>query len=441
MTGEHTAGHGRHLLLGALGVVFGDIGTSPLYAVRECFLAQKLPITHENVLGILSLIFWALILIISVKYVAFILRADNRGEGGNLALMALVVGRTRKRAPIRPLFIFLGLVGTSLLFADAMITPAISVLSAVEGLQVESALFHPLIIPLSLIILVLLYFGQHFGTSRIGGIFGPVILLWFVVLAVVGVQSILQTPSVLRAINPVHAMAFFFDNGWLAFMVMGSVFLVVTGGEALYADMGHFGRVPIQQAWTFVALPGLLLNYFGQGALLLRAPEALDNLFYQTVPPWGVLPLVLLATIATIIASQATISGTFSLANTAIQLGYFPRLEVRQTSEKSIGQIYVPLVNWTFMLGTAALVVGFHSSSNLAAAYGVAVSTTMLATTMFLYFVAVRVWRWPQWRAVMLTAPFLCIDTTFFTSNLLKIPAGGWMPVVVGVLIYTLMDT
>ncbi|HTT09031.1 MAG TPA: potassium transporter Kup [Gammaproteobacteria bacterium] len=440
--GEHTAGYSRYLVLGALGVVFGDIGTSPLYAIRECFLAhEQLSITHDNVLGILSLIFWVLILVISIKYVALMLRADNRGEGGNLALMALVVGRTRKRAPARPLFIFLGLVGTSLLFADAMITPAISVLSAVEGLQVESHLFHPVIIPLSLIILVLLYVGQHYGTARIGGIFGPIVLLWFMVLALIGLQSIWQTPAVLQALNPYYALGFFTNNGWLAFMVMGSVFLVVTGGEALYADMGHFGRVPIQIAWTFVALPSLLLNYFGQGALLLRAPEAASNLFYQTVPAWGVLPMVLLATMATIIASQATISGAFSVANSAIQLGYCPRLEVQQTSAKSIGQIYVPMVNWVFMLGTAALVLGFRNSSRLAAAYGVAVSTTMLATTLFLYFVTRRIWRWPRWLALTLLTPFLGIDAIFFTSNLLKIPAGGWMPVVVGVVIFTLMDT
>jgi KUP system potassium uptake protein len=429
-------------MLCALGVVFGDIGTSPLYALRECFLAhEKLSITQDNVFGVLSLIFWALILVISIKYVALILRADNRGEGGNLALMALVVGRTRKRAPLRPLFIFLGLVGTSLLFADAMITPAISVLSAVEGLEVESALFRPMVIPLSLIILVFLYVGQHYGTARIGNIFGPIVLLWFAVLAFVGLQSVWQTPEVLQALNPYHSVRFFTDNGWLGFMVMGSVFLVVTGGEALYADMGHFGRVPIQLAWTCVALPSLLLNYFGQGALLLRTPEAAANIFYQTVPSWGVLPMVVLATAATVIASQATISGTFSVANSAIQLGYSPRLEVQQTSRESIGQIYMPLVNWVFMLGTIALVLGFRDSSRLAAAYGMAVSTTMLATTLFLYFVALRVWRWPVWAAALLTAPFLCIDMAFFTSNLLKIPAGGWMPVIVGVVIYTLMDT
>ena len=431
------------LMLGALGVVFGDIGTSPLYALRECFLSahHRTPATHENVLGVLSLIVWALILVISIEYVCIILRADNRGEGGILALMALVVGNSRKSAATRPVFVVLGLVGASLLFADAMITPAISVLSAVEGLKVETSVFDPWVVPIAIGILVGLYMNQRHGTARIGAIFGPIMLLWFSVLGIIGIVSVAQNPGVLEAIYPWHAINFFLENRWHAFKVMGSVFLVITGGEALYADMGHFGRKPIQLAWFGVVIPGLLLNYFGQGALLLRSPKVLPNLFYETVPDWALLPMVVLATVATVIASQAVISGAFSVANSAVQLGYSPRLEIRQTSASSVGQIYVPLVNWIFMAGTLALVVGFEESSALAAAYGVAVATTMLATTLFLFFVARRVWGWPVLPSALLAAPFLCIDTTFFSSNLLKIPAGGWMPVLVAVVIYTLMDT
>ncbi|MGQ0658999.1 MAG: potassium transporter Kup [Chromatiales bacterium] len=431
------------LMLGALGVVYGDIGTSPLYALRECFLAthHAIAVNEANVLGVLSVIFWVLILIISVEYVGFILRADNRGEGGILALMALVVGRTRSSAASRPLFIVLGLIGAALLFADAMITPAISVVSAVEGLKVQTALFQPFVVPISLLILIVLYLFQRHGTARIGAVFGPFIVLWFTTLGVIGVSSIAQTPEVLKALNPVHAVQFFVENGWVAFMTMGSIFLVVTGGEALYADMGHFGRKPIQYAWFGLVLPGLALNYFGQGALLLRSPEVLENLFYEAVPGWALLPLVVLATAATVIASQAVISGAFSVASQAVQLGFSPRLTIRQTSEKAIGQIYVPGINILFMIGTLGLVVGFQNSSNLAAAYGVAVSTTMLATTLLLFLATRRVWKWSRLASVAFIIPFLCIDTTFFTSNLLKIPAGGWLPVLFAIVIYTLMDT
>ncbi len=431
------------LMLGALGVVYGDIGTSPLYALRECFLASHhaLAVDEANVLGVLSVIFWVLILVISIEYVAFILRADNRGEGGILALMALVVGRTRKESVTKPLFIFLGLVGAALLFADAMITPAISVLSAVEGLEVETALFRPFVVPIAVTILVVLYLSQRYGTARIGAVFGPVMMLWFTTLGIVGIAQIIQEPHVLRALNPAYAVDFFMHNQWVAFKVMGSVFLVVTGGEALYADMGHFGRKPIQYAWFGLVLPGLALNYFGQGALLLRSPEVLESLFYQTVPTWALLPMVALATVATVIASQAVISGAFSVANQGIQLGFVPRLTIMQTSAKAIGQIYVPAVNWVFMFGTLGLVLSFGESGRLAAAYGVAVSTTMLATTLFLFFVARRVWKWSVPASILLAIPFLCIDLTFFTSNLLKIPVGGWLPVVFAVIIYFAMDT
>jgi KUP system potassium uptake protein len=440
---NHRAAGLPALALGALGVVYGDIGTSPLYALRECFLSEhhSLPVSEANVLGILSVMTWVLILIISIEYVVFILRADNRGEGGILALMALVVGRARKQSRTKPLFVFLGLVGASLLFADAMITPAISVLSAVEGLKVETELFQPYVVPIAVLILIALYLSQRVGTASIGAVFGPIMLLWFGTLGFIGLGHVIEAPWVLKALNPVYAARLFIDNGWLAFQVMGSVFLVVTGGEALYADMGHFGRRPIQFAWFGLVLPGLALNYYGQGAVLLQSPDVLPSLFYRTVPEWALLPLVAMATAATVIASQAVISGAFSVANQGVQLGFLPRLTIKQTSEKTIGQIYLPAVNWLFMLGTLGLVLSFQESGRLAAAYGVAVSTTMLATTLFLSFVARRVWQWSLPASILVSVPFLCIDVTFFTSNLLKIPAGGWLPVVFAVLIYLVMDT
>ena len=364
------AGLRQGATLAALGVVFGDIGTSPLYALRECFndAHHALVVSEANVLGVLSVMFWVLVLVISVEYVLFILRADNDGEGGILALMALVVNRTRKHQRWRGVFAGLGLIGASLLFADAMITPAISVLSAVEGLKVETPVLAPYVMPLAAGILCGLYGFQRFGTARLGAVFGPVIALWFTSLGILGLASIAQTPAVLAALNPLHALRFFVDNGWLSFLVMGSVFLVVTGGEALYADMGHFGRKPIQRAWFALVLPGLTLNYLGQGALLLREPAALDHLFYASVPGWGLFPMVVLATAATVIASQAVISGAFSVANSAVQLGYAPRLDIRQTSSSAMGQIYIPSVNWVFMAGTLLLVLVFKESSALAAA-------------------------------------------------------------------------
>ena len=437
------AGLRKGATLAALGVVFGDIGTSPLYALRECFndAHHVLVVSEANVLGVLSVMFWVLVLVISVEYVLFILRADNDGEGGILALMALVVNRTRKHQRWRGVFAGLGLIGASLLFADAMITPAISVLSAVEGLKVETPVLAPYVMPLAAGILCGLYGFQRFGTARLGAVFGPVIALWFTSLGILGLASIAETPAVLAALNPLHALRFFVDNGWLSFLVMGSVFLVVTGGEALYADMGHFGRKPIQRAWFALVLPGLTLNYLGQGALLLREPAALDHLFYAAVPGWGLFPMVVLATAATVIASQAVISGAFSVANSAVQLGYAPRLDIRQTSSSAMGQIYIPSVNWVFMAGTLLLVLVFKESSALAAAYGVAVSTTMLATTLFLYFVARHVWGWRRPLAAAVAIPFLCIDLTFFSSNLAKIPAGGWLPVVFALVLYSMMVT
>lgn len=431
------------LMLGALGVVFGDIGTSPLYALRECFLSndRALALQPENILGVLSVMFWVLIIIISIEYVTFVLRADNNGEGGILSLMALLVTKAKGQTRWRRYFVALALIGAALIFADAMITPAISVISAVEGLKAQTPALAPYVVPVALLILVVLFAAQHVGTARIGRVFGPLMLLWFVALGLIGLNSLWQTPEVLAALNPLHAVNFFLNNGVLAFLVMGSVFLVVTGGEALYADMGHFGRRPIRNAWFFIALPGLMLNYLGQGALLLRDPTHLEHLFFATVPGGLVLPLVLMATCASTIASQAVISGAFSVASSAVQLGFMPRLEIRQTSSDAIGQVYLPAVNWMLMLGTVGLVLWFQESGRLAAAYGVAVSTTMLATSILLYFVARHVWMLRRPVALLLVVPFLCIDSLFFSANLMKIPAGGWMPAVVALLIYLLMTT
>jgi KUP system potassium uptake protein len=438
---SHDAGHEKKplpaLVLGSLGVVFGDIGTSPLYALRECFLNnQNIGPQPENVLGVLSLILWALIIVISIEYVVFILRADNRGEGGILALMSLVVRRNRDRQLQRSVFMVLGLFGAALLCADAMITPAISVLSATEGLEHASHAFEGWGLPIAFGILIALYLVQYQGTDRIGVVFGPVMLLWFATLGLVGVASVAQTPEVLWAIDPIYAIEMFHTHGFEAFAVVGTVFLVVTGGEALYADMGHFGRLPVRIGWFLVALPGLALNYLGQGAQLLRDPHQVENLFYSLVPGWSVGALVLLATLATVIASQAVITGAFSLASQAVNLGFSPRLEIRQTSAHAIGQVYVPSINYVFMCGTLGLVLAFQTSSALAGAYGTAVSTTMLATTVFLYGVARNLWGWSRIASFAFMAPFFCIDFAFFSSNLLKIPDGGWLPLVVGAVIY-----
>ncbi len=436
---------GRYLFtlaLGALGIVYGDIGTSPLYALRESFHANHgLPPTPGNVLGILSLIFWSLIIVISIKYLVFIMRADNDGEGGILALTSLVTPLQVKRGGGRWLLILLGLFGTALLYGDGVITPAISVLSAVEGLGVITPFFEPYILPLTIGILAVLFIAQRFGTGGIGRVFGPITVVWFVTLAVLGVVQIVQQPSVLAAANPTHAVSFLTENGWRGFLVLGSVFLVVTGGEALYADMGHFGRRPIRLVWFVVVLPALLINYFGQAALILGNPSAAENPFYMMVPTWALYPVVILATMATVIASQALISGAFSLTAQAVQLGYLPRVLIRHTSRKEYGQIYVPEINWLLMLACIGLVFGFRSSSNLAAAYGVAVTMTMAITTILFYFVARERWRWPLWVVAPLALFFLVIDIAFFAANALKIPQGGWFPLVVAVGIFTLMTT
>jgi KUP system potassium uptake protein len=430
------------LSLTALGVVYGDIGTSPLYAIRECFFGEYgIEATPANILGVLSLIFWSLLVVISIKYLVLILRADNRGEGGILALMALARPEGGSRQGGRWSLIGLGLFGAALLYGDGMITPAISVLSAVEGLHVATPLFNPYVIPITIGILITLFIFQHRGTAGVGAVFGPVTLIWFAVLAVLGLRGIISDPRVLGAVNPVYGMEFFLHNGLRGFLVLGAVFLVVTGGEALYADMGHFGRRPIRLTWFGVVLPALLLNYFGQGALLLGSPEASHNPFYRLAPSWALYPLVVLATAAAVIASQAVISGAFSLTRQAIQLGYSPRLEIDHTSSEEIGQIYIPPVNWALMLASVGLVVGFRSSSNLAAAYGMAVTTTMVITTMLFYVVARDLWQWRPWSAGLVAGVLLLVDLSFFGANVIKIEHGGWFPLVVALAVFTLMTT
>ncbi|MBA3297485.1 MAG: potassium transporter Kup [Acidobacteria bacterium] len=438
--------HGKYLAaltVGALGVVYGDIGTSPLYALRECFHgAHAIAPTIENVLGVLSLIFWSLTLIISIKYLIFVMRADNDGEGGILALMALVSKQPEgKDKTTRAVLIVLGLFGAALLYGDGMITPAVSVLGAIEGVNVATTLFEPYIVPIAVVILVTLFAIQSKGTALVGKLFGPVMIVWFVTIAVLGVLWIVQTPHVLVAFDPRYALSFFSRNGWHAFVVLGSVFLVVTGGEALYADMGHFGRRPIRIAWFGLVMPALILNYLGQGALLISNPAAATSPFYLLAPRWALWPLVALATMAAIIASQALISGAFSLTRQAIQLGYSPRLSIDYTSEQRQGQIYMPQINWALMLATIGLVIGFKTSSALAAAYGMAVTSTMVITTLLTYLVARRSWGISRTVALSLAAFFLLLELAFFGANLIKILHGGWFPLAIGAVIYTFLST
>jgi len=442
----HADRRGRYLLtlaLAALGVVYGDIGTSPLYAMREAFLGtHAIPVSPGNVLGVLSLVFWSLVIVVTIKYHVVIIRADNKGEGGVLALMALVNGsRLARGLSPRRIMIILGIFGSALLYADGALTPAISVLSAVEGLQIATPALATWVIPITLAILIGLFLLQSRGTARIGAVFGPVMVVWFLTLGVLGLSEIVVRPGVLAAVSPHYAVQFFADDVRRGFIVLGAVFLVVTGGEALYADLGHFGHRAIQIAWFSVALPCLLLNYFGQGALLLRDPVAVENPFYHLAPRWALYPLIALATAATIIASQAVISGAFSLTRQAVQLGYSPRLRIEHTSSREIGQIYVPLVNWGLMLLTCVLVLGFETSSHLAGAYGVALSALMLITTLMFYVMSREVWRWSFARAAAVAGLFLCVDLPFFAANSLKIRYGGWVPLVIALVIFTLMTT
>ncbi len=437
----HVSGTTAALALGALGIVYGDIGTSPIYAMRESFDHAGLAVTVENAYGIASVVFWALIIVISIKYLALVMRADNHGEGGILALTALVGPKSGRPTGALAAVITMGVFGTALLYGDGLITPAISVLSAVEGFEVASTAFADFVIPVAIVILVGLFAVQRHGTARISRIFGPVMLLWFSTLAVLGLRQVLEHPSVVRAVSPTYAITFFSDEPLRAFIALGSIFLVVTGGEALYADMGHFGRRPIQISWYVLVLPALLLNYFGQAALLGASPEMIESPFYQLAPSWGTLPLAVLATVATIIASQALISGAFSLTAQAVQLDYLPRVKIVHTSPHHIGQIYVPIVNWLLMIGCVGLVIGFKSSSNLASAYGIAVTMTMLITTLLFFRVARDRWEWSLGRALAVCIPLLIVDIAFLSANVPKIVSGGWFPLVVGLLLVTLMTT
>ncbi len=433
----------------AVGVVYGDIGTSPLYAIRECFHgAHAVPVTPANVLGVLSLVIYALLVIISIKYIAIVLRADNHGEGGILALTALILpSRARTRAGSvgaaagRPVLVALGIFGTALLYGDGMITPAISVLGAVEGLEVVTPVLGSSIVPITVAILVALFAIQRYGTHRVGGLFGPVVIVWFVTIAGLGLLWVVRAPGVLGAFDPLQGVNFLLTNGAMGFAVLGAVFLVVTGGEALYADMGHFGKGPIRLAWVALVLPSLVLNYLGQGALLLTNPGAAEQPFFLLAPSWALLPLVVIATAAAVIASQALISGSFSLTRQAIQLGYAPRLDVEHTSSRERGQIYVPQVNWALMAATILIVIGFGSSSAVAAAYGIAVAMTMVITVLLLYVVMTERWRWPLPLALGVTGVFLAVDLAFLGANLLKVAQGGWLPLAIGALLFTLMTT
>lgn len=421
--------------------MFGDIGTSPLYAFRECFHPHLgLAVTPENILGILSLIFWSMTIAISGKYMVVVLRADNKGEGGILSLMALAREKLNK-TNMEFVILSLGLIGAALLYGDGVITPAISVLSAVEGIAVVAPGASDWIIPITCTILAFVFLFQVAGTSRIGFVFGPLILIWFIVIGYLGVEWIIQYPEVLSALNPFYAADFFVRNGWLGLTVLGSVVLVITGGEALYADMGHFGRKPIRLAWYFIAMPGLVLNYFGQGALLLHSPESISNPFYLLAPASFQVPLIVIATLATVIASQALISGVFSLTRQAVQLGFWPRIQIIHTSSREIGQIYVPFINWALLFGVIWLVIAFKSSGGLAAAYGLAVTATMIITTVLAYVVSQRLWNWPLWLSISLFLPLLIIDVAFFIPNALKFTHGGWVPILIGFVIYLLMTT
>lgn len=429
------------LALAALGIVYGDIGTSPLYAIKEVFAgAHPVPVMPDNVLGILSLIFWSLAIVVSIKYVAFIMRADNRGEGGIMALMALALRKAEGRRG-RAAIMLAGIAGAALFYGDGVITPAISVLSAVEGLEVATPALKAYVIPVTIGVLVALFAFQREGTAGIGALFGPIMCLWFGTLALLGIVNILAEPGVVKSLNPAYGYVFLASNPWLGFLALGGVVLALTGAEALYADMGHFGRKPIQLAWFGLVLPALVLNYFGQGALLLHSPAAIQNPFYLLAPNWALYPLVALATAATVIASQAVISGAFSITRQAIQLGYSPRMEVQQTSEREIGQIYLPGINWALLLAVIALVLGFRSSTNLGAAYGIAVTGTMVITTILAFIVVRRLWGWGWVRSGLLIAFFLAIDLAFFAANAIKIEDGGWFPLVFGLGVFTLMST
>ncbi|MFN7834643.1 MAG: potassium transporter Kup [Burkholderiaceae bacterium] len=430
------------LILGAVGVVYGDIGTSPLYALKEVFSASHgVPLNEANLLGVISLIVWGLALVVSLKYITLILRADNNGEGGIMALMALALSSVTAQSRWHIPLTFIGLVGAAMFFGDGIITPAISVLSAIEGIEVATPAFQPYLVPLTVLVLFGLYFVQRKGSAGIGRSFGPVMLVWFLALAAMGIYNIIQEPGILWALSPLPAFYFATSNPWITFIALGAIVLAFTGAEALYADMGHFGKRPMRLAWSLIVFPSLALNYLGQGALLLSDPEAVVNPFFHQLGEWSIYPLVALATLATIIASQATISGTFSMVQQAISLGFLPRMRVIYTSDKEIGQIYIPFVNWVQLSVVIMAVVGFGSSSNLAAAYGIAVTTTMATTTMLTFFVIRYRWRYSAWLCWFATAFFFSIDLTLFSASALKIAHGGWFPLVLGLIMLIIMLT
>ena len=430
------------LALAALGVVYGDIGTSPLYTMKEVFAGlHPIPLVPANILGIVSLILWSLIIVVSIKYVVFIMRADNRGEGGIMALIALALQGAKGNPKREKAIMVAGLLGAGMFYGDGMVTPAISVLSALEGLEVATPALRPFVIPLTLAVLFVLFFYQRRGTASVGALFGPVMMVWFATLGVLGLVNIAASPVVLKALNPTYGLGFLFENRGVAIVAMGAVVLSVTGAEALYADMGHFGSKPIRQAWFCFVLPSLMLNYFGQGALLLADPTTVDNPFYHLAPEWLLFPLVGLSTLATVIASQAVISGAFSVSRQAMQLGFLPRFEVQYTSEKAQGQVYLPGVNWGLFLAVVILVLGFKSTNNLAAAYGIAVTGDMVITSILATFVAAKSWGWGWGRAITLFAIFLTVELTFLFANVLKIPDGGWFPLAAGALVFLLMST
>jgi KUP system potassium uptake protein len=429
------------LTVTALGVVFGDIGTSPLYALREVFHSAHLQVTRDNILGVLSLLFWTMTLVVSFKYVLLILRADNNGEGGLIAMMALATYAVKERPGLRRRLLLLGLFGTAIFFGDAVITPAITVLGAVEGIDVYAPQYHGLIVPLTLVILTGLFAFQRMGTAVVGKFFGPVMLVWFLVLTLLGLPHIVGNPQVLEALNPLHALGFAAQHRWMAFVALGAAVLVVTGGEALYADLGHFGKQPIRWGWYGLVMPALVINYFGQGALLLAEPAAIKNPFYLLAPDWAEIPLFALATVAATVASQALISASFSVAKQAMQLGILPRMRIWHTSVKETGQIYVPAINWALYAFVVVAVVFFESSSRLTNAYGVAVTMDMTITTVLTFFVIRHGWKLPLWLCVGATGFFFAIDLLFLASNLLKIPTGGWFPLAIGIWCFTLMLT
>lgn len=429
------------LMVGAMGIVYGDIGTSPLYAMREAFGGHHpLAMDQAHIFGVISLIFWSMILVVTIKYVIFTMRADNRGEGGSLALLALISNKV-SGASWTTGIVLLGVFATALFYGDSMITPAISVLSAVEGLTVIDAGFSVLVVPLAIVLLVGVFLIQRRGTARVGALFGPIMVVYFAVLAVLGVLNVVQAPQVLLALNPWYAVHFFIIDGWKAFLALGSVVLAITGAEALYTDMGHFGKRPIRVSWLTVVMPALMLNYMGQGALLIVNPGAIESPFYHLAPAWALIPLVVLTTMATIIASQAVISGAFSVTQQAIQLGFLPRLSIKFTSAEAQGQIYIPFINWGLMVCVLALVLAFQNSSNLAAAYGVAVTGAMTIDTILLGVVVFKLWRWSRLTACALLGLFLVVDLTYFSANLTKVPAGGWVPLAIGLVIFTLLTT